>query len=474
MVHRRLVLFALLSVTCPSARAQSPDPIFQDGFESVFSSSGTEFFLTLPDHICVSRPTICPDTPTVRLRIAAKNATSGQVTFAGVTTPFAVARGGEAVVALPTTAVLTSNETVEPKAIHVTALAPVSVIAVVESTGASDGYLALPAGRLGTEYLVVSRSDPDIPGSVFAIAAAEDVTTVTINPTAAGSTMPPGTPFDVMLNAGQTYQFENPASADLTGTQVSADKPIAVFAGHPCARLPTNVGYCEYLVEQLPDLGRLGQTHHLTPFSGRERYTVRILGTVDGTTLQYSPPFAGAPSTLDRGQYADFLATAPLEIFSAPHPVLVVQFMRGLLDDLNPTGGDPSMVTITPAEQGVSEANFSVHDLLGASGTALLNIVTATSAAPALTLDGAPFVGPFSPIGTTGYSAASEVISVGPHVLRGAAPFTGIVYDYGPSAGGATAYSHPLPRDLALMPALVAREEGKRLEAAALLPSELR
>ena len=419
---------------------------------AVISSAGTEFFLTLPDHLCVSQPVTCNNVPvTSVLRITAKSATSGQVTFNGVTTPFTVASGGESIVTLSAAAVLTSNDTVEAKGVRVTALAPVTVYAIVESQIGADGYLGLPTSGLGTAYYVMARSDPNIAGSVFAIAATKDATTVTITPTAAGANKPANIAFNVQLNAGQTYQFENPLFADLTGSLVSADKPIAVFAGHPCAKIPAATSFCDYLVEQLPDITRLGKKFRTLLFSGRTRYTVRIVGTVNGTILSYDHAVAGAPASLQQGQIADFIVTSGLEIV-ASHPVLVAQYMHGVQDQVtNLAGGDPSMVIVTPEEQGVTEAVFSVHGLAGTTGR-FVNIVTASSALATLTLDGVA-VNPalFSAVGVSGFSGAALPVAAGPHRLLGTAPFTAIVYDYG-DPNFPSSYIYPVATNLAILP----------------------
>ena len=120
-------------------------------------TQGIEFYLTFPDNACVSDPAVCQNAPVSnKLIIAAVAATSGEVTFNGAVSPFSIPALGQTVIALPATAVLTTNETVEAKGIHVTSQQPVSVHAISESRFSADGYLALSTSQLGTTYYVMS------------------------------------------------------------------------------------------------------------------------------------------------------------------------------------------------------------------------------------------------------------------------------------------------------------------------------
>lgn len=413
----------------------------------VVTSAGTDFYLTLPDHLCVSDPVLCNNAPvTNRLIIASTAATSGEVAFKGVITTFTVAAGGQTVIALDPAVVLTSNEMVEAKGIHVTALSPVSVHVVSEHASSADGYLALPTPGLGTKYYVMSYASTVVSGSEFAVVATQNNTTVSITTTAAGETKPAGIAYTVMLNVGETYQVANSRSADMTGTLVTADKPVAVFSGHRCADVPSGVGYCDYLVEQLPDVSVWGKTHHTLPFIGRSRYTVRVIASQDGTTFTTVP--AGLIGTLNAGQFIDVVLTGAAEFVSS-NPVLMAQFIHGYADD-SAWKGDPSMVLVTPAEMGMSDAIFGVHGLAGTTG-AYMNVVTETTALTSLTLDNVA-VNPalFTPIGESGiYSQATIPVIPGVHTLAGAVPYSALVYDYGNPWNGVS-YAYPVAAKLSV------------------------
>ena len=423
---------------------------------AVFSSMGADFYLTLPDHLCASSPALCNNAPiTNKLIVAAATATTGEVTFNGVVTPFTVAAGSQAVITLNPAAVLTSNETIETKGIHVTARAPVSVHVVSETATSADGYLAFPTAAIGTHYYVMSYASARYAGSEFAVVATQNNTVVSITPAAAGATRPAGVAFTVVLNSGETYQLANPAGADMTGTLVMADKPVAVFGGHRCAEVPSNVGYCDYLAEQIPDITIWGKTHHTVPFSGRARYTVRVMASQDGTTFTTTP--AGIIGTLNAGQFADVTLSGVGEFVSST-PVLVAQFMRSYADD-SAGKGDPSMVLVTPTagtpdEMGVTDSTFGVYGLTGTGG-ALMNVVTETAALANLKLDNV-MVQPslFTPISPTSiHSSGTIPVTPGAHTLAGSVPYSALVYDFG-VASNSVSYAYPVGATLT-RPALV-------------------
>jgi len=428
------------SETAPvSTTALTPAP--------VITSMGTDFYLTLPDHLCVSNPALCKNTPvTNKLIVASSAATTGEVTFNGVITPFSVAAGSQTVITLDPAVVLTTNEVIEAKGVRVTALSPVSVHVVSENTSSADGYLALPVAGLGTRYYVMSYASTKYPGSEFAVVATQNNTTVSITPAAAGATKLAGVAFTVMLNSGETYQLANTANADMTGTLVVADKPVAVFSGHRCTDIPSATGYSDYIVEQLTDVSIWGKTHHTSLFKGRARYTVRVMASQDGTTFATIP--ANLIGTLNAGQFVDVDLAGDGEFVSSS-PVLVAQFMRGYADDAT-AKGDPSMVIVTPVEQGMTDSTFGVHGLAGSTG-AFMNVVTETAALATLTLDNAVVNSAlFTPIGGTSiYSVGTIPVTAGAHTLFGSMPYSAHVYDYG-IASNAVSYAYPVAAKLSL------------------------
>jgi len=434
------------TLSCTTVQAPAPVPV------PVVTSTGTDFFLTLPNHLCASSPASCNILDTSvsnKLIVVGPPMTNGEWTFnKGVPQTYITDANGKAEILLDKTAVLVSNEAIEDFGIHVTSQAPVSIYVVSETPYSADGYLALPTAGLGTSYYVMAYAGSGQTGSEFAVVATQDNTAVTITPKAAGSTKLANVPFTVVLGSGQTYQFTNTANADTTGSYVTADKPVAVFSGHRFANLPSSIGYGDYLVEQLPDVSIWGKTHHTSKFSGRSSYTVRVMASQDNTTFTTLPAAnAAAIGTLNAGEFRDIVLTGPGE-FVSNNPVLVAQFMHGFAEDS--TKGDPSMVIVTPAEQGMTDSTFVVHGLAGITG-AYLNIVTETSALANLMLDNVA-VNPalFTTVGGTSiYSTGTIPVAPGVHTLLGSVPYSALVYDFG-IAGNAVSYAYPVAEKLSL------------------------
>jgi hypothetical protein len=161
------------------------------------------------------------------------------------TQQFTVTAGQTTTITLPNAAMVSSFDVVESKGIHVTSQGPITVYGLDFVAFATDGYTALPTVSLGTEYMAVSfRNGNGGIGAVnseFAFVATQDNTTVTVVPSmkTKGSAPPifhpAGTPYQVKLNQGQTYQLQNDViPGDTTGSIVTSDRPIAFFSGFLC------------------------------------------------------------------------------------------------------------------------------------------------------------------------------------------------------------------------------------------------
>jgi hypothetical protein len=126
--------------------------------------------------------------------------------------------------------------------------------------------------------------------------------------------------------------------AELSGTVISADKPIAVFGGHSCAMVPTDEYYaCDHVEEQLLPLVAWGTETVLARYAVRAAATEtmdpalwRIVAGADNMTVTFDPPVS------DVGSSYHFASQGEMLQFFSP----VDHFAAATLDD-PPDPGEP-------------------------------------------------------------------------------------------------------------------------------------
>ena len=275
-----------------------------------------------------------------------------------------------------------------------------------EDVFSNDASLLLPTTTAGTDYLVMTREQSfgDLKGFVTVIGVDDEPTEVTVAVTAKtlpGEELPgmvAGDSLTATLERFDVLNIEtNQIGADLTGSEVSSDRPVVVFAGSEASNAPNTsrcdveAGVCEFdrsrscgcdevsdsscsphaacataslitccadhLEQQMYPLSAWGR-HYLAVRSfprGQERDVWRIMAGEDGTEVTLSPPVALVPP-LDRGQWFEFESNDDFEI-SSESPLLVGQFLAaehapGPGVQTGDAGiGDPAFVLIAPTAQ---------------------------------------------------------------------------------------------------------------------------
>jgi hypothetical protein len=232
-------------------------------------------------------------------------------------------------------------------------------------TGAT---LLLPTSAWDKSYVAANAyaasSDEFGLGPSMDIVAAEDDTVVTMVPRAdvgAGPGVRPAKAGEVVsytLARGEVLQFTQ--GQELTGSLVSADKPVGLFAGHQCSNTPVNTPYCDHAEQQIPPVRALGSEYaavaHRPRTSAPEPTPYRIIGAADGTVLSYEPA-VGGPATLALGEMVEFTADRPFVVRSqdAEHPFLVLAYMVGADGVAAGYGvfgyGDPDVSRVVPPAQ---------------------------------------------------------------------------------------------------------------------------
>jgi hypothetical protein len=320
-----------------------------------------------------------------------------------------------------------------------------------------DASVLLPEPTWGVEYIAMAYPNmvrrpayDDWHGYVTLVAAADTIVTVT--PTtdvlAGGATLASGTTATFALHAYDTLQVVA-ASGDISGTRVTADRPLGAFAGHEATVIADpfpfrNACCADHLEEQLYPTNTWSKTFAIA--RGRVRATgihdfVRVVTNAPGTIVQFTPQVSSTCDgvVLSAGQVCDVFITDDLEV-RANQPVLVGHYMVSG-GGLGPQSGDPALSFVPPVEQFRDRYLVVVPDQFVHSD---MNLVAPTGT-PVL-LDGADISLALTPFASGAWSAARLQVSPGAHTL--ACPMKCSVE----VAGWDTAVSYQYSGGLALAP----------------------
>jgi hypothetical protein len=191
---------------------------------------------------------------------------------------------------------------------------------------------------------------------------------------------------------------------------------------------------------QVRPVSTLGFDYALAPYETRRADLVpevipyRLVGTVDGTTLTYDPPIAGAPASLNEAQVVDFSTDQPFRVSSqgSDHPFAIAQLMTtaNVPGGSRPGATTPGPLMLTPPyplgdEEFVPmlapeqfRASYVFFDDPSYSTTNLTVTRRATAQGFAdVTIDCLGVIGGWQPIGTSGQFEYTSV-----DLLRAAVP----------------------------------------------------
>lgn len=308
----------------------------------------------------------------------------------------------------------------------------------------NDASLLLPTNALTGKYRVFTYPAWDLASlpNYAAIIGTVDGTSVTFTSrtnTQAGGGLPalaPGGKATVTLNAGDVLEImSNPSGADVSGSEVDANKPVAVFAGHPCRFVPDGAQACDHLEETMLPVETLGKDYIMaSPAGANGQYELRVHGIEDGTTVTCEPPGAlGATFTLAAGETKSFGVISSNHRLTANNRFYVSQYMIG---ETQAGKGDPAQSNGVPVAQYRDSYTFLAPNSYDA------NYVTVTAPmTAALTLDGAPLAAPLVAVGSSGWGVARVQLSnTQVHsITSNSLPFGIVVYGY----GSFTSYMYP-------------------------------
>ena len=333
------------------------------------------------------------------------------------------------------------------------------------SSAVTSASLLLPTSTWDKNYVavnayrksrVVAEDQPYI-----AIVAKEDGTTVTVNPVAniAGSSTvaggAAGKPVSYGLGRGEVLQLGQ--DAELTGSAIEADKPIALWGGSTCASMDADQGSaCDAAHQQIPPVRAMGAEYtavrYRNRFDGKEESPPwRIVGAVDGTTLGYEPAQPpGAPSTIGFGQVVEFRAPGPFVVKSqdAQHPFYVSAHMTGAGEfdpDQKDGRGDPEFVNVIPSGEYLSSYVFFTDPTYSETNLVLVRAKGKDGKFADVTLDCAGKLQGWTALGDYEWTrfdlvrhnfAPQGSCNNGRHAIESAAPFGLTVWGWGSAETG--------------------------------------
>ena len=361
----------------------------------------------------------------------------------------------------------------------------------------NEASLLLPTGSLGEEYWVVSHQQLNkFRGYATVVAVLPGATKVSIVPSAptmAGINVPQmsvGSKETFILQQGQVLTIQtNGDKADLTGTWIKADRPVAAFGGSEASISP-QIGNCinnplgtppkvcavtggtipctkdsdcpvaccgDHLEEQLFPTKSWGMTYVGAKLyaRGKEKDSWRVVAATNGTKVTLAPDIGIAVPTLNQGQFFEF-HTAQDFVLVADKPVMLAQYMAssfstitsanatctsdaicksqyGFLGLCEGTGskscspiGDPSMLLDVATSQYLDEYVFLVPDKYA------LNYITIIApAATEVKLDGSALGAvAFVAVPESTWQVARLAIGAGTHVLAADKKVGLFVYGY--------------------------------------------
>ena len=284
--------------------------------------------------------------------------------------------------------VISSSDNFQNKGIYLTASSDKTVIGQSLEEYSSDSYFALPIIKLDDAYVYYGVSVPIAQGvnkiydSSILIVGTENNTTVkvttrrSININLVGGTsinLIPGTEYSFVINRLQTFYIGT--FEDLSGTKIATDRPVSVFSGHRCARVPSTVKRCSYLIEQIPPTALWGNVHYVAPFAKKNLFTIKIVAAYNSTIVNiYCSNRPMVSHTINEGEFINSdNETGYCAIYSNKE-VLVVQLSHGGNDD--GTFGAPMMTLVPDTNQYLNK--FESSTIITAEGvnyTHYVNII---------------------------------------------------------------------------------------------------
>lgn len=428
------------------------------------SHEGCEFWaVDLPNAVSSSGDT--PDGPLYAVTVANATSLSSariEVFVGGEGTPFTsveIARGHAHTFELPSMNLTPAATSSAGIAYRIESDVPVSAYQFNPLDGSGDGTstdasLLLPAHLLGDHYSAVtgnglwSATSFSFMGAFVTVVATEDDTMVDLFPT--WHNLAGGPSEGVLLDRGQVFtalsQSDNPfpqfpyPQAELSGSRIVANKPVAVFSGNVATQEPITTCCADHLEEQLMPIEAWGTEYAVAPppapgGEGTARAAYRIVGAAEATELVYSPEApAGAPMVIDAGETVRFEADQPFTVTSVDpaKPLSITQFLLST-QALDGSGslGDPAMIGLPAREHfGTSHAVFAPAGFDEHYATIVREADTEVVAEDVAAMSGAAWT-PLGAVEDADYELTTVPLAEGLHVVVCESPCAVVSVGYG-------------------------------------------
>ena len=346
---------------------------------------------------------------------------------------FTVAAGGVTNISLPRAVMLLGRYLVETNGIQVTASQRVSVYGMNYGSAVSAAFTVYPTKLLGTNYCLMAY---DGDRSEFAVVATENNTTITITPSPTAELGSHTDAYTVVLQQGETYQIQS-NGGDVTGTLITSDKSVGVFAGTYATGMPSGTPTANPVVQEQMPVDSWGTQVLAMSFAGRTNGDYyRVLAAYTNTVVLTNGLPAG---TIQAGEFLDLLIDGPVE-FQASRPIQVAQFACSYSYDAgfkpNPEEGDPCEILLPPTGHYL-ETNILItlpnDSVTGDFYDNFLNLIVLQSAITNTFVDTFQVAATnFVAIGTSGfYGAQITVPNSGRHTVTSSQPVEVQVYGFG-------------------------------------------
>lgn len=395
-----------------------------------------------------------------------------------------------------------ANESGTTHAFQITADVPVQIhdndalVPTADDVYSKAGALLGATSFWGRDYVVAMPTPESRHGGLLQLVAREE-TAVEIRPTTAllGSPELPGVAAgearSYRLGRGEVLQFVQ--DDDLTGSTILADKPIGVVGG--AVNFMVIQQHWESTHFQLPPTRGLGNRYVAVRHRDRyentpEKGLWRIVGSIAGTVLRYAPDTpAGAPTTLEPGQFFEFETSDPFIVSSQDedHPFGLYGYMTPARAYVAPPvevdselRGDPEFTPMIPTIQYMKQYRFWTDPFFPETNVVVVRRRGSNGFAEVV-LDCAGNLAGWSPIGPDGDTEFTRVdlsrgnyepqgnCKNGVHEMHSDAPFTATVWGWGTSASGGAALpgvwtlesSYAFPVGAGFRPVEVAPSQGE-------------